>query len=110
VRPQTALVSKSQPFGKRPISNILRPDTTGASGLGGLMGTDDALNKVMNSLTLNEILELYEAKCADNCVDYMGIQAKYFVDKFNKYSVDGKFYLCEQSMSVNCANYLTRIL
>lgn len=26
-RPQTAVVAKSQQFGKRPISNILRPDS-----------------------------------------------------------------------------------
>ena len=55
-------------------------------------------------------MELYEAKCADNCVDYMGVQAKYFVDKFNKYSVNGHFNLAEQNMSVNCANFIAKIL
>lgn len=40
----------------------------------------------------------------------MGIQAKYFVDKFNKFSTNGKLFLQEQNMSVNCANYITKIL
>ena len=108
-RPQTAVV-KSQSYGKRPMSNMLRPDTANYNSNLQQQTREDTLNKVMNSQTLNEIQELYEAKCADNCVEYMGIQAKYFVDKFNKFSTNGKLFLQEQNMSVNCANYIRKLL
>jgi hypothetical protein len=44
---------------------------------------------------MSEVLELYEAKCADAGVDYMAIQAKFFVDKFTKYSANCRINMQE---------------
>ena len=64
----------------------------------------------INSLRLDDILAIYDAKCADNDVDYMPIQAKYFVDKFSRECKHRVLHFIEQNMSKNCAKIISFLI
>jgi hypothetical protein len=64
----------------------------------------------VHSLTVDNLLDLYTAKCTDNLVEYMPDQAVRFIDRFRQVSKYRKMDFSERGLGVESAKVLNAII